>query len=235
MIASAAIIDQTSLSGVLYNGPLIPGQTGWSNGRRVQPQAAPWLVAAFNGGFQLAHINGGYKTEGRVVAPLKVGQATLAISTSGQVSIGVFGFDIKDDGSWKSIFQNLFPVVQDAKVSIDAYHVWWGADIGDRRVVPRSGVCTTIDSHLMFVYAAPVDIRPFADTMVAMGCRFGMELDMNGTWPHFATYSNFGTLLPRVGQLLDPRMRNPNRYLTSSEKSFIAFFDRTHLPSGIIG
>jgi hypothetical protein len=146
------------------------------------------------------------------------------------VALGVFGLDIVDDGRWKSIFQNLFPVVQHGKVSIDSYHVWWGANDGDVRDVVRSGVCTRRDGRLMYVYAAPVDIRPFAESMVAMGCEFGMELDINGLWPQFATYTNFGTLLARQGTPLDPRMRIPNRYLRGSEKNFVAFFDRAHPP-----
>jgi hypothetical protein len=233
IVASAAIVDQRSLTATLYNGPVIPGLTGWTNGPRVQPRSAPWLVAAFNGGFKFEHNkHGGYKTEGRTVEQLKNGQATLAISNDGTVALGSFGVDIVDDGHWKSIFQNLFPVVQDGRVSIDSYHVWWGANDGDVREVARSGVCIRSDGRLMYVYAALVDIRPLAESMVAMGCRFGMELDINGLWPQFATYTNFATLLPRNGQLLDPRMRIANRYLRGSEKNFIAFFDREHPPAG---
>lgn len=235
VIAAGAVVDQRSLTAALYNGPVIPGLTGWTNGRQVQPAAAPWLVAAFNGGFKLEHNKrGGYVTEGRIVAPMQLGQATLAISNEGQVSLGVFGTDIVDDGSWKSMFQNLYPVVQDGKVSIDSYHVWWGANDGDVRDVTRSGVCTRDDGRLMYVWATPVDIRPFADTMVTMGCRFGMELDINGIWPQFATYTGFATQLPRQGQVLDRRMRVPNRYLRWSEKNFVAFFDRRQLPPGVV-
>jgi hypothetical protein len=234
IIGSAAAIDQRSLQAALYNGPLIPGESGWVNGRRVQSPAVPWLIAAFNGGFQLAHITGGYMAEGRTIQKLRPGQATLAVSNKGKVVLGAYGFGIKDDGSWKGIFQNLYPVVQNGEVSIDSYHVWWGADLGDVRIVPRSGVCTTKNGLLMYVYVAKVDIRPFADAMVNMGCDFGMELDINGTWPQFATYTNFATLLPRDGQLLDQRMRGPNRYLIGSEKSFIAFFDPTRLPPYVV-
>ena len=235
IMASAAVVDQRSLTASLYNGPIIPGLAGWTNGRRVQPAATPWLVAAFNGGFKLEHNKlGGYVTEGRVVEPMKVGQATLAISTDGEITLGVFGFDIVDDGHWKSMFQNLYPVVQDGKVSIDSYHVWWGANDGDVRDVARSAVCTRADGRLMYVYVTPVDIRPLADAMVAFGCRFGMELDINGLWPQFDTYTNFATQLPRHGVPLDPRMRVPNRYLVWSEKSFIAFFDPTRLPAGVV-
>ena len=60
-----------------------------------------------------------------------------------------------------------------------------------------------------------------------------MQLDMNGTWPRFATFNGFGTT-HRTGVLLDRRMDLPNRYLTGSNKDFIALFDPSTLPAGVV-
>jgi hypothetical protein len=51
-----------------------------------------------------------------------------------------------------------------------------------------------------------------------------MELDINGTWPFFATYTDFGKS-DRKGRIIDTRMGDPDRHLTNATKDFFALFD----------
>ena len=61
----------------LFNGSELPGGS-WARGDRIPGELYPAAVAAFNGGFRFEHIKGGYYTEGRMVKPLRDGDATLA-------------------------------------------------------------------------------------------------------------------------------------------------------------
>jgi hypothetical protein len=60
-----------------------------------------------------------------------------------------------------------------------------------------------------------------ADVLVALGCRFAMQLDINGNWPQFAVFTGFGTD-ERRPVLVDRRMEVPMRYLAGSKKDFVA-------------
>jgi hypothetical protein len=238
-VASAAVIDQFSLRGALFNGPVMPGGYGWRNGNVVMARAKPSLVAAFNGGFEYPQMyQSGYKTEGRTMKALVPGIATLAVSRTGLVKVGLLGIDFRDDGSWVSLRQNLPAVVINGQdVTYTHTENVWGTNFGttytQKYITNRSAICTRADTRLMYVYVGSVNVKTFAKALVNMGCRFGMELDINGTWPQFATYSGFGTST-RGGQVIDSRMTNVNRYVVSSQKDFIAFFDRATLPAGVV-
>ena len=234
ILASAAVVDQTKLKAALFNGPLIPGPGPWNNTDHVMAAALPSLVAEFNGGFEFRHVKGGYFTEGQMVKPLKNDQATLGIRTDGTLALGVLGRDMFNDGSWVSLRQNLPPVVLNAKASIDQFPgTYWGDNFHGILITYRSGVCTLADGRLMYVFIGKTDINGLVKGLVAMGCQTAMELDINGTFPQFATFTNFGTST-RSGILLDTRMGHPDRSLVSSAKDFIAFFDPSRLPAGVV-
>ena len=234
VVASLAIIDATKLTAALFNGPLIPGAGPWNNGDAVMPAARPSLVVAFNGGFEFKHMAGGYYTEGREVKPLKDLQATLGVRNDGRLVLGVYGRDMTNDGSWRSLRQNLPPVMVDGKITVGQFPgTYWGDNLHHVLVSDRSAVCTMADGRLMYALVGPVDINQLAAALVKLGCRTAIELDMNGSWPHFETYSGFGTA-QRGGVLLDGRMKHPGLYLKSSTKDFIALFDPATLPAGTV-
>jgi hypothetical protein len=231
---SAAVMDTTLLRAALYNGYQMPGAGPWRNSDHVQPAALASLVATFNSGFLFQHYKGGYMTEGVTVRPLVDGQATLGIRKDGRLVLGVYGRDITDDGSYVSLRQNLPPMVDHGAPSIDQYPgTFWGDDFHNIWVVARSAVCSLADGRLMYVAAYLVDVAPFAQELAAFGCQTAMELDVNGNYPHFAWYSGFGTS-QRHGQLLDPSMNRPDWYLQGYKKDFIALFDPSTLPAGVV-
>lgn len=243
VVASAAAWDPASFHAALYNGEEIPAGGPWTNYRRVPGEARKSLLITFNGGFRFEHRPGGYVTEGRTVQPMKDGYATLAIDGDGRLHLGVWGEDIDDSGEWVSLRQNLPPVVRGGTSVYRNYKgVNWGEDYDDKTYVTRSGVCTidggtTLDGHrddkMLFLVVGPVNIGGLADTMIAFGCDTGMELDINGNWPHFAKYTNFGQA-DREGRVLDKRMTNRNRHVNVSKKDFFALFDPSTLPSGLV-
>ncbi len=150
--------------------------------------------------------------------------------------IGVYGTDLTNDGSWISLRQNLPLIVDDGHETVSTAHeegvanIYWGDDFGGVVLDFRSAVCERADGLMMYAAVGRVDIKGLAAALAAAGCRRAMELDINGTWPQFDTYSHGGSV--PVG--LDPRMTHLTRYLTSSSKDFIALFDPALLPPGIV-
>ena len=231
--ATMVVIDQTNLRAGLFNGSEEPGGT-WLRGSRVPADLQPSLLATMNGGFRFEHIKGGYMTEGIVVKPLKAGDATLGVTKQGRLVMGKLGRDLNDDGTWLSLRQNLELIVDNGQSNVAqgiADGVWWGADFGREVYVNRSAVCTLKDGRLAYVLVGKVDAGQLAQSLINLGCVMGMQLDINGTWPAFVTYTPgaAGKLAPHF---VDRRMGgNPNRYLTGSTKEFFAFFASASVPA----
>lgn len=216
--------DPSLMRGVLYNGSAIPGGNDWANHRRVSGEVLRDLLLTFNGGFRFEHTEGGYKVEGVVAEPLVEGQVSLAIDGDGKVKLGVFGRDLVDGPEWVSIRQNLPPIVDGGVSGVNSSNRgWWGSDYGGVTYVPRSAICDMGDGTLLWAIVGDIDADGLAAALVAAGCVIGMQLDINGTWPHFAVYGGLGTL-ERTPYVVDRRMGNPGRYLKDSEKDFFAFF-----------
>ena len=234
VVATAAVFDQTRLHAAMFNGSDIPGAGDWRNWEKVPPSALRSLVAAFNGGFRFEHDPGGYVTEGVTVRKMQRGRATVGIDSSGTMHVGVWGDDMDSRGDWVSLRQNLPPLVE-AGAPTWQDHKWtdWGSDFGDKKYTYRSGLCRRTDGSTMFVAANDVNIDLFARLMLLLGCDTGMQLDINGNWPHFSTYSGFGTR-NRYGRPLDVRMGDPRRFVKGYEKDFFALFDPRTLPDGAV-
>lgn len=224
--ATFVYIDQTQLRFALYNGTQTPGGRDWMNRDRVSEAELPTLITAFNGGFRFEHLDGGYFAEGREVKPLVDGQGSIAIDQSGRITVGMYGRDLTNDGTWTSIRQNLPLMIDDNVSVVDQYREdEWGVAKGGGVVVFRSALCSLDDGMLMYVAAGDVGIGDFARILVDAQCQKAVQLDVNGTWPQIAVYLGFGTT-DRDGILLDSRMRNANRYLNGTEKDFFAGFAR---------
>ena len=234
VVATMATFDPTRVRTAMFNGTEMPGGKGWKNGSKIRGTALRPLIASFNGGFRFEHEPGGYVTEGKTVRKLRKGYATLAISKDGISTVGIWGDTITDDGSWASLRQNLPPLVHNGKSVYANYpKVDWGNDFGNKVYNFRSALCLRTDGLIMFVAVGKVNIGMLADTLVVLGCKTGMELDINGQWPYFAVYSDFGKAT-RWGKIIDNRMGDPNRHLNGSTKDFFALFDPETLPAGAV-
>jgi hypothetical protein len=231
VVGSFAVIDQTTTRAAMFNGSDIPGGKDWQLSNKVPKDLQPMLLGAFNGGFRFEHIKGGYKNEGRAVKELKDGEGTVAISKTGKITIGEFGRDIKDDGTWMSFRQNLPLLVDQGKSMVDSRSdTWWGADFGNVLFVLRSSICQLADGRLMYGAVGKVDAKTLAQSLVNMGCQRAMQMDINGTWPTFHTFPVEADGAQH-GNALDKRMGGSrDRYLTGSTREFFAFFDAGALP-----
>jgi len=234
VVATAAVFDQTRLRAAMFNGSDVPGGGPWTNAKKVPTAGLRSIIAAFNGGFRFEHDPGGYVTEGVTVRKMKRGLATIGIDRNGMMTVGVWGDDMRNAGSWLSLRQNLPPLVHKGRTTWQDFK-WtdWGTDFGDKVYTYRSGLCRRTDGSLMYVSAGDVNIDLFARMMLQFGCDTAMQLDINGNWPHFSTYSNFGAG-SRYGKPLDVRMGDPQRFLKGYDKDFFALFDPKSLPDGAV-
>lgn len=235
VVATMAVFNPTLVRAALHNGDETPGGGPWKNKNKIADKARASLVASFNGGFRFDHKPGGYVTEGKTVRKMRKGYATFGIRADGTSTVGVWGEDMIDDGSWISLRQNLPPLVRGGKIVYHTYDkVDWGKDYDDKVFNFRSAVCRRTDGLMMFVAVGDVSISMLAETMAYLSCDTAMEMDINGTWPYFAVYENFGKT-DRKGRVIDTRMGDPNRHLNKSTKDFIALFDPQSLPPDVVG
>lgn len=197
--AGIAWMDTNLLSAQLYSGSKSPGGGPYMLTAPVQPAQAATLVAAFNGGFLMKDAQGGYFTEGRTIYPLVTGAASLVIHTDGSVTVGAWGTDVSMTPDVIAVRQNLVPLVEGGQPTTQASTSnWlaWGATCGVSSCSGagienqwRSGVGVTADGALVYVVGPSLDPMQLAQLLVQAGVVRGMELDINPSWPVFATYS----------------------------------------------
>ena len=219
--AGIAWMDTRLLSARLYSGSMSPGGGPYKYTAPVTPAAASSLVAAFNGGFKMADAHGGYYTEGRMVRPLVRGGASLVIYADGSVTVGAWGSDVAMTPSVVAVRQNLFPLVADGRPSALAstrtWRVWGGtcpcgAGRHGSEYQWRSALGVTADGALVYVVGPLLSPLMLADLLVRAGAVRGLQLDINPSWPVFASFTPAapdGLAAPSNGTRLTNTHRGP--------------------------
>ena len=206
----------------LHNGSDDPGPLAGpvKAGPKVTGTERERLLAAFNSGFKLDALAGGYEQEGHVVRALRQGLASLVIDTSGQASVGVWGrgLPVKSEAVY-SVRQNLWALVANGKPTTESALWWrWGGTLGHAEYVARSALGENAAGELM--YAASMSTTPadLAEALTGSGARSAMELDINPEWVQLDTASRpGGPLSPGV-----PGQHRPaSQYLTGWTRDFI--------------
>lgn len=219
VVVGVAWMDTKLLQATLYSGSTIPGGGPWPNTAPISAGAAQTLVAAFNAGFLLSNSNGGYYTDGKMVAPLRQGAASFVIYRNGAATIGEWGRDVSMTSDVVSVRQNLNLLVDGGKPvpGLNAADTTqWGFTLGNQVYVWRSGVGVTADGALVYVGGPYLNITDLADVLARAGAVRAMELDINTDWVDFATYNPVpatGAATPTNGTNLLPQMAGtPGRY-----------------------
>ena len=197
--AGIAWMDTKLLGAQLYSGSKSPGGGPYVFTAPVQPAQATSLVAAFNGGFLMKDAQGGYFTEGRTVYPLVSGAASLVIRSDGSVTVGAWGIDVFMTPDVTAVRQNLTLLVEAGQPTAQASNPnWlaWGATCGVSSCSGpgiehqwRSAVGVTPTGALVYVAGPALDPLQLAQLLVQARVVRGMELDINPSWPVFATYA----------------------------------------------
>jgi len=194
VLAGVAWMDTKLLRARLYSGSLSPGGLFWRYTAPVSPALARTLVAAFNGGFLLNVSGGGYLSEGHLVAPLRVGAASLVIYADGSSTVGEWGRDASMSPRVVAVRQNLTLLVDHGRPVPGlnpADYSAWGYSLGKIANQWRSGLGVTADGALVYV-AGQMNIVDLAKVLARAGAVHAMTLDMNPLWTVFATYAPAG-------------------------------------------
>ena len=208
---------------VLHNGSQDPGRLAGPvlAGPKITGPARARLLAAFNGGFKMSSLAGGYEQEGHVARPLRPGLASLVIDRSGQARIGVWGRTVPGPGeAVYTVRQNLWLLVSGGKPTAQAARWWrWGGTIGRTENVARSALGQNAAGDLM--YAASMSASPgdLARALARSGAVVAMELDINPEWVQLDAASRPGGAL-RAG--IPGQHRPANQFLTGWTRDFIA-------------
>ena len=208
----------------LHSGSQDPGTVALAvvhAGPRIGHRERGRLLAAFNGGFKLSPGVGGYEQEGHVISPLRRGLASLAISRSGQASIGAWRRGVPRPGEGVfSVRQNLTLLVAHGRVRAAARH-WgrWGATITGGEFVARSALGQNAAGNLIFAGSMSASPADLAGALVRAGARVAMELDINPEWVQLDTATKPGG---RLRAAIAGQVRPANQYRIGWTRDFVA-------------
>ena len=213
-----------SVTYVLHNGSVDPGKllaAKVTAGPKITGPSRTRLLAAFNGGFLLKSLAGGYEQEGQVARPLRAGLASLVIDKSGRARVGVWGSGVPAPGEdVYSVRQNLWLLVSGGQPTKQSARWWrWGGTIGNQEYVARSALGENAAGDLM--YAAGMSTTPadLASALAGAGATAAMELDINPEWVQLDVAGRPGGPLRAA---LPGQHRPADQYLTGWTRDFIA-------------
>lgn len=217
LVAGVAWMDTKLLRATLYEGASIPGSGGpWTNMAPLQGAALDTLTAAFNSGFRMQDARGGFYADGQTAIPLVNGGASLVIDSNGTASVGEWGRDFTMGPDIAAVRQNLALIVDGGQVvpGLNANdNLQWGATLGGKVQVWRSGLGETAEGALVYVGGSGLSIVDLANLLQHAGAVRAMELDINTDWVNFFAFA------PPPGQQASPA--NGTK-LTSDEESSVS-------------
>jgi hypothetical protein len=223
-------MSQSLLRFSLRPGAEDPGPADWGVPAGISAGHRRGLLATFNGGFKIATSGGGFYLNGVTRGALKKGAASLVYYRDGQITVGVWGRDVRKTPQVVGVRQNLRLIVDNGEVPAsvdDNVQASWGATLGGGYYVWRSGVGVTSDGRVIFVYGPALDVRTLAELLRRAGCVRAMQLDINPDWMSFMYYlPKHRPADPTPVNLLPDQVQSPDRYYAVSNRDFTAVFAR---------
>jgi hypothetical protein len=228
-----AWLDPQLTHPVLVAGTGDPSGSPGPWGGQVAPSARPALAAAFNSGFKMGDIRGGWVGWGVTWRPPENGDASLVVNSSGQATVGQWGRDVSGTPDVAYVRQNLTLLVDGgAPVAAAGSPGSWGASVSGAAAW-RSAI--GVDAHGALVFAAGGGITPatLAQALVAAGVQRAMELDINPSWVSFNTYQSAAD--GSVHGKAVYGLHGDDRYLSPDSRDFIAILVRAFVQNGATG
>lgn len=221
-IAGVAVLSQTRTSAHLVAGTTQP-DTSAGDSAAIPGTEIPNLVAAFNSGWKMKDIAGGFYSNGVTARELRDGQASAVIDDSGHLSVVEWTNGNTVDPHIAAVRQNLALVVDHGSVVPDIASnsdMRWGSAKNQLQYTERSGLGIDASGNIVYVAASKVDLRTLAGALVDAGAVTGMELDIHGGMTEFNSWSAnaAGQLGPSA--LLPGIQKSPDRYLAPDSRDF---------------
>jgi hypothetical protein len=233
VVTGVAWMDPMLTRAALYAGVQDPGGSAWRYHAPIALADRPDVLAAFNSGFRLKDSNGGWYAEGKEVRPLRNGAATLVIHPDGTPAVGMWGRDFQMGPDVAYARQNLLLVVDGGQpvpgLDTDSLSKW-GATLGNKVLVWRSGVGITANGALVYAGGNNLSASSLARVLAHAGAVRAMELDINSAWVAYFTFAPAPPGVP-PGDLavtkLSPDMRaSTSKFFSAEARDFIAIFRR---------
>lgn len=228
-LAGVMRLDPRLVRGQLHPGTSDPGGT-WKAAPSLAGPAGRGIAAAFNGGFKLSDpSHNGYFSEGRTVAPLVDGKASLVLHTDGTAAVGTWNDEVRMAPDVVSVRQNLLPLVDGGEVNPTCDSGGsreWGSTIGQAAFVHRSGFGVTADGTEIYVAGPALSVCTLGRILADAGVVRGMELDINPNWVSGA-YFHARPNAPAQGFRLFPAEQvSPQHYFSASSRDWYAWYLR---------
>ncbi len=193
--------------------------------RAIDNQRSSWLptiAAAFNGGFWLRDLHfGGYFYDGTVVRTLVAGQSALAINTSGQMRVGMWGRDIISTAHLMVVRENMKLVIdhyQDTSNQLEPRQK--NLLVLVNKLENRSLLAQMPDGTLVYEYGRMVNFKSMVQGLLVLHVQRAMLLDMNHDWPEAFYYWHVGSKV--LGAPIQSQIYNkPSIYFARTKKDFI--------------
>jgi hypothetical protein len=226
LIAGAMWMDTTLLKSVYVPGLREPPGAPQVWGTQIPVSVRCQLVAAFNSGFKQDAALGGVYTDGVAVHPLVNGQASFVVDKFGKPSVGMWGRDFQMSPDIATVRQNLALIVDNGQPAAglpENTDGAWGATVGNRTFVWRSGVGIDKSGGLVYVAGPGLSAVTLAILLQRAGAVRAMQMDINADWTTAYYYDapDPNNCAGVQGTKLLPDMSRPgDRYLQAGERDF---------------
>lgn len=222
-------MDPELVRGELHPGTQDPGGR-WHASTSLTGATRTGIAAVFNGGFKLSDpSNPGYHSEGRTVAPLVDGAASLVLHRDGTADVGAWNRDVRMTPDVASVRQNLQPLVDNGEVNptcATGGQKQWGSTIGQQAYIHRSGFGVTATGAMIYVGGPALSVCSLGRILQDAGVVRGMELDINPTWVSGAYFHTLPNGKPKGFKLFPDERVDPKHYFSPSSRDWFAWYLR---------
>lgn len=224
-LAYIAWLDHTRTQLGLYPGRYEPPSGVWRGPMQI-PYGQRWRVlAAFNSGFTYRDGRGGFFVDGMSYQPLQQGRGTIVAYRDGTVDVVSWRGGAVPGRSVVLARQNLPLIVSGGQPNPSLNDgPQWGATLGNKIRVWRSGVGVDRRGNLVYVAANYMTVSSLASVLIRAGAVRAVQLDINPQWPSFITYARSGARDPL--ELVPNSMQSPSRYLSPDDRDFFTVYRR---------
>src|SRR5262249_39653750 len=150
------------------------------------------------------------------------GAESFVIYANGRVAMGTWNTEVFMSPSVKAVLQNLVPIVdngQPAPAATYADSHIWGATLGAKTVVARSGIGVTASGALVYVAGPALTAKSLAESLQRAGAVRAMTLDINPEWVTFNFFQHSAT---------DPSVVSATKLYTAMERPATRYLGPAH-------
>jgi hypothetical protein len=228
------VVGVMRMDPALVRGELRPGSTdpggSWRASTSLTANEQRNIAAAFNGGFRLSDpSHPGYYSDGRTVARLVDGEASLVLHGNGTADVGTWDHEVRMTSDVVSVRQNLVPLVDDGQVNptcATGGTKEWGSTVGQTAYIHRSAFGVTATGVEVYAAGPALSVCTLGRILQDAGVVRGMELDINPDWVSGAYFHPHPNGSPESFKLFPAEKVPPTHYLTPSSRDWLAWFVR---------